>query len=180
MRKDIVPAIILISCFITGIIFSISLFLFNITENINRDAYGSLLTTNATIIATIVTVSFAFSIFTIPHASENYTLNMLTDYLKDKSTWISFSLLSISVIANIIGIIISIFHTLIINITIFLTAYSFVLLAYNFYSISKMVNPKLVIERMEKDIFQSIIKKSKDIQKKTSDTVDSKESPIYD
>jgi hypothetical protein len=42
------------------------------------------------------------------------------------------------------------------------------------------VNPKLVIERMEKDIFQSIIKKSKDIQKKTSDTVDSKESPIYD
>jgi hypothetical protein len=65
MRKDIVPAIILISCFKTGIIFSISLFLFNITENINRDAYGSLLTTNATIIATIVTVSFAFSIFKI-------------------------------------------------------------------------------------------------------------------
>ena len=163
MRKDIVPSIILISCFITGIVFSISLFLFNITEDINREAYSILLTTNAKQLYhyNLVTISFAFSIFTIQHASENYTLNMLTDYLKDKSTWVSFSLLSISVIANIIGIIISIPHTLIINISIFLTSYSFVLLAYNFYSVSKMVNPKLVIERIEKNIFQKYNKNIK-------------------
>src|SRR5207253_1800651 len=95
-NEDKIPLVIALG-FIIGIVILYLFSYFNLSIKLQNDIF---LSTSATIVATILTVSFSISIFTIQLADQNYNHSLLMKYLKEKATWIIFTLLSVSAIIN--------------------------------------------------------------------------------
>lgn len=139
---------IVIAVFVMGISSSAILAYYKIGPSLDNSNYTSLLSTNATFIATILAVAFSISIFIIQHAASNYVPSLLKMYLKDKNTRASFSLLSIIATLNVFGSVMTP-TKLMTNIAIFSPAYSFGLLAFHFYYVTNTVSPSTIIQRIE-------------------------------
>jgi hypothetical protein len=105
----------------------------------------AILTTDATIIATILTVSFSFSLFAMQYTAGNYTPSILHAYIKQHSVWVTFTLFSLSTIINLVRII-AVSSRMISILSIFLTA-SLLARFYNTYRYASPVRLVEIIER---------------------------------
>jgi len=115
----------------------------------------TLFATSAEFIAAIIAVSFSLSILMVQHAASTYTPSLLSDYIKDISTWIVFSVLSFTVLFNLLSLILD-WGQRGVFISIFLSIYSFIFLGFQFVHTSRIINPINVIERIQKRIIKYI------------------------
>lgn len=147
-RRDGIIFLIVVVSFGVGIVSAFVAGLVGLGPEIGPESYNSLLTTNATFIATILAVSFSISIFIIQHGASNYVPSLLDMYLKDRATWTAFSLLSLAAVVNLFGLAIDP-QKAVSNTAFFLSAHSFGLLAYQFYNTTRMVSPSNLIQAVE-------------------------------
>jgi len=123
--------------FVAGVISVSVLIGYNILSlPLEKDDYRLLLTTSSTIIATILAVSFSISILGIQHALGNFAPSLLKHFISDKSTVISFAILSVSSVICLVGLILP-WKELMASLTLYILPCSFLVLAYYFYARSR-------------------------------------------
>jgi uncharacterized membrane protein len=109
-----------------------------------------LVSTNGTIIATVLAVSFSISILGIQHALGNFAPSLLKHFVTDKTTISCFGMLSFSAVINLFGLVIP-WKTEIATLSLYLLPYSFGLVAYYYYVRSKKTNSISLLEILDKN-----------------------------
>lgn len=168
-RRDEILLMSIVITFVLGILIIILSSYFNLLalEPRQNSSYDSLLTTDATITATILAVSFSLSLFGVQHSAGNYTPSILHFYIKEPGVWVIFTLFSVSTILSLIGLITGPSKVMA-PISIFLTTYSFGLLAYHFYNTYRYASPVRLIEIIEKKAIQHLNTNGKKLVKLTN------------
>ncbi len=140
------------------------------------DDYRTLLSTVATIIGTILTVSFSILILGIQHALSNYAPSLLRYFVIEKTTITSFIMLSFSTIICLFGLMLP-WRSTMVGLAYFFLTYSFVILAYYFYIRSKTSTSISIFEQLRKDARRYIEKK---IEKKLkAQVIQASKNPFF-
>ena len=148
LRHDDVLLTSVIVTFVLGILIIVLSSHFNFLA-LQPKQDPTLLTTDATIIAKILTVSFSFSLFGVQHTAGNYSPSILHFYMKERGIWVTFTIFSLSTILNLVGLLVGP-TKIMMFLSLFVTTYSFPLLAYHFYNTYRYASPVRLIEIIER------------------------------
>lgn len=140
--RILITAIFLISTI------SFSLVDYNLHEPLLKDKtvidYSQYMVTIATIIATILAISFSFTLFGIQYMVSNFNPTLHKYVLKNRDSIASFAIFSFMVLFNMVML--SFSHIEYFFTSLFHLAFSFVLLYYYFYSVSIALNAKSLFD----------------------------------
>lgn len=121
---------LIISGFIIGILVIIYLSNQNLfLLKVNHQDYSTLLSTSATIIGTILAVSFSILILGLQHALSRYSPSLLRYFVIEKASITCFVILSLSAVTCLLGLI-SPWREFMVPLSLFLLSYSFFVLGY--------------------------------------------------
>jgi len=144
-----------IVCVIFGFVIGFIVIIFLITLNLlsfdlNQQDYGLLLSTSATIIGTILAVSFSILILGLQHALSRYAPSILRYFMLERVTLTCFVILSFSTVICIFGLIFP-WKAFMVPLTLFLLPYCFIVLGYYYYSKSKTSTTLAIFDKLRID-----------------------------
>jgi len=142
-------------CVICGFIVGIAIIVFLSSRNLisvemSQQDYGLLLSTSATIIGTILAVSFSILILGLQHALSKYAPSLLRYFMIERTTITCFVILSFSAIICLFGLIFP-WKDFMVPLSLFLLSYSFVILGYYYYNKSKTSTTLSIFKKLKID-----------------------------